>query len=224
MLNSIFENTSTSSVSLSSLLLSFAISIILGFVIAIVHKRTSKYSKNFLITVSLLPILVQSVMLMVNGNLGTSIAIMGAFGLIRFRSIPGTSKEILTVFFSMAVGLATGMGQIWFAMLLTVIGCLLILIFNKVDIFDKNKNEKRLKVLIPEDLDYQNVFDDIFEEYTTFNSLDTVKTTNMGSMFELDYTVILKSNVSEKDFIDKIRIRNSNLKISLSRDIYGYDL
>lgn len=224
MLNSIFENTSTSSVSLSSLLLSFVISIILGFVIAIVHKRTSKYSKNFLITVSLLPILVQSVMLMVNGNLGTSIAIMGAFGLIRFRSIPGTSKEILTVFFSMAVGLATGMGQIWFAMLLTVIGCLLILIFNKVDIFDKNKNEKRLKVLIPEDLDYQNVFDDIFEEYTTFNSLDTVKTTNMGSMFELDYTVILKSNVSEKDFIDKIRIRNSNLKISLSRDIYGYDL
>lgn len=224
MLNSIFENTSTSSVSLSSLLLSFAISIILGFVIAIVHKRTSKYSKNFLITVSLLPILVQSVMLMVNGNLGTSIAIMGAFGLIRFRSIPGTSKEILTVFFSMAVGLATGMGQIWFAMLLTVIGCLLILIFNKVDIFDKNKNEKRLKVLIPEDLDYQNIFDDIFEEYTTFNSLDTVKTTNMGSMFELDYTVILKSNVSEKDFIDKIRIRNSNLKISLSRDIYGYDL
>lgn len=224
MLNSIFENTSTSSVSLSSLLLSFAISIILGFVIAIVHKRTSKYSKNFLITVSLLPILVQSVMLMVNGNLGTSIAIMGAFGLIRFRSIPGTSKEILTVFFSMAVGLATGMGQIWFAMLLTVIGCLLILIFNKVDIFNKNKNEKRLKVLIPEDLDYQNVFDDIFEEYTTFNSLDTVKTTNMGSMFELDYTVILKSNVSEKDFIDKIRIRNSNLKITLSRDIYGYDL
>ena len=213
MLNSIFENTSTSSVSLSSLLLSFATSIILGFVIAIVHKRTSKYSKNFLITVSLLPILVQSVMLMVNGNLGTSIAIMGAFGLIRFRSIPGTSKEILTVFFSMAVGLATGMGQIWFAMLLTVIGCLLILIFNKVDIFDKNKNEKRLKVLIPEDLDYQNIFDDIFEEYTTFNSLDTVKTTNMGSMFELDYTVILKSNVSEKDFIDKIRIRNSNLKI-----------
>lgn len=224
MLNSIFENTSTSSVSLSSLLLSFAISIILGFVIAIVHKRTSKYSKNFLITVSLLPILVQSVMLMVNGNLGTSIAIMGAFGLIRFRSIPGTSKEILTVFFSMAVGLATGMGQIWFAMLLTVIGCLLILIFNKVDIFDKNKNEKRLKILIPEDLDYQNVFDDIFEEYTAFNSLDTVKTTNMGSMFELDYTVILKSNVSEKDFIDKIRIRNSNLKITLSRDIYGYDL
>lgn len=224
MLNSIFENTSTSSVSLSSLLLSFAISIVLGFVIAIVHKRTSKYSKNFLITVSLLPILVQSVMLMVNGNLGTSIAIMGAFGLIRFRSIPGTSKEILTVFFSMAVGLATGMGQIWFAMLLTVIGCLLILIFNKVDIFDKNKNEKRLKILIPEDLDYQNVFDDIFEEYTTFNSLDTVKTTNMGSMFELDYTVILKSNVSEKDFIDKIRIRNSNLKITLSRDIYGYDL
>ena len=224
MLNSIFENTSTSSVSLSSLLLSFVISIILGFVIAIVHKRTSKYSKNFLITVSLLPILVQSVMLMVNGNLGTSIAIMGAFGLIRFRSIPGTSKEILTVFFSMAVGLATGMGQIWFAMLLTVIGCLLILIFNKVDIFDKNKNEKRLKILIPEDLDYQNVFDDIFEEYTTFNSLDTVKTTNMGSMFELDYTIILKSNVSEKDFIDKIRVRNSNLKISLSRDIYGYDL
>jgi hypothetical protein len=224
MLNSIFESTTTSSIELSSLLLCSIVSIILGFVIALTHKYTSKYSKNFLITITLLPILVQSVMLMVNGNLGTSIAIMGAFGLVRFRSIPGTSKEILIVFFAMAVGLATGMGQIFFAIILTIIGCLMLVLLSNIKVFDKNGSIKELKILIPENLDYSEVFDDIFEEYTKNVSLEKTKTTNMGSMFELTYKVTLKTDIKEKDFIDKLRTRNSNLKISLSRDTDNYDL
>lgn len=224
MLNSIFGNTTTASIELSSLLICSIVSIILGLVIAITHKSTSKHSKNFLITITLLPILVQAVMMMVNGNLGTSIAIMGAFGLVRFRSIPGTSKEILIVFFTMAVGLATGMGQIWFAIILTVIGCLMILLLNHVSFLDKNQSEKELQILIPENLDYSEVFDDIFVEYTKEVSLEKTKTTNMGSMFELTYKVILKPDIKEKDFIDKLRTRNSNLKISLSRETNNYDL
>lgn len=222
MFNSIFD-IFNSSIDVISLFICFIVSIILGFIIALVHKKTARSSKNFLITVCMLPILVQAVMLMVNGNLGTSIAIMGAFSLVRFRSIPGTSREILIVFFAMAVGLATGMGQILFATILTLICSLMIFILNKINLFENDK-EKILKILIPEDLDYSDIFNDIFLEYTNKNSLIKSKTTNMGSMFELTYTVILKNDVKEKDFIDKIRIRNGNLKISLSSDIENFDL
>ncbi len=215
MLNSIFESSVSSSISLVDVLISMVVAIILGFIIAIVHKKTSRYSKNFLITVSTLPILVEAVMIMVNGNLGTSVAIMGAFSLVRFRSIPGTSKEILTVFFAMAVGLSCGMGQIWFACILTLIGSILLLILNKVNIFEKDKDEKMLKVLIPENLEYDTVFDDIFKECTSKVVLEKTKTTNMGSMFELSYIVKLKESVKEKEFIDKLRERNGNLKIVL---------
>lgn len=224
MLNSIFGSSTSSSIGLTEVLISMIIAIILGFIIALVHKKTSKYSKNFLITIPLLPILVEAVMLMVNGNLGTSVAIMGAFSLVRFRSIPGTSKEILIVFFAMAVGLSCGMGQIWFAIILTVIGCLLLLLLNKVNVFEKEKGEKKLKILIPENLEYDTVFEDIFNECTNKVVLEKTKTTNMGSMFELSYKVKIKSGISEKEFIDKLRTRNGNLKISLERVEDEYDL
>ena len=224
MLNSIFGSSTSNSIGITEVLISMIVAIILGFIIALVHKKTSKYSKNFLITISLLPILVESVMLMVNGNLGTSVAIMGAFSLVRFRSIPGTSKEILIVFFAMAVGLSCGMGQIWFAIILTLIGSLMLIILSKVNIFDKSKDEKTLKILIPENLEYDTVFEDIFNECTNKVVLEKTKTTNMGSMFELSYKVKIKSGISEKEFIDKLRTRNGNLKISLERVEDEYDL
>lgn len=224
MLNSIFGTNTSSSIGLTEVLISMTIAIILGFIIAIVHKKTSKYSKNFLTTITLLPLLVESVMLMVNGNLGTSVAIMGAFSLVRFRSMPGTSKEILTVFFAMAIGLSCGMGQIWFACILTILGCLLLILFNKSTIFEKNQKEKILKILIPENLEYDTVFDDIFKECTSKVILEKTKTTNMGSMYELSYRIDIKQNIKEKDFIDKLRTRNGNLKISLERIDDEYDL
>lgn len=224
MLNSIFETSTSSSISLTEVLISMLVATTLGFVVAVIHKKTSKYSKNFLITITLLPILVESVMLMVNGNLGTSIAIMGAFSLVKFRSIPGTSKEILIVFFAMTIGLSCGMGQIYFAIILTFVGCLLLILFNKINIFEKDNNEKILKILIPENLDYDTVFDDIFEECTNKVILEKTKTTNMGTMFELSYRVNIKDKLSEKDFIDKLRTRNGNLKISLERNENEYDL
>lgn len=161
---------------------------------------------------------------MVNGNLGTSVAIMGAFSLVRFRSLPGTSKEILSVFFAMTVGLATGMGHLVFAIIITIIGSLAIFILSKVALFNKNKKEKILKIMIPENLDYTNVFDDIFETYTEKVELEQVKTTNMGSMFDLSYRIILNENVNEKEFLDDLRVKNGNLKVMISHPIEESDL
>lgn len=223
MLKSLF-NDSVSSINLESLLICSLVSIIIGLIIAFVHMKTSRYSKNFLITLASLPLLVQSVIIMVNGNLGTSVAIVGAFSLVRFRSIPGTSKEILSVFFAMAVGLATGMGHIFFALLVTILGCLLILVLTKVNLFDDKKGEKMLKIVIPENLDYESVFKEEFNKYTQKVTLEEVKTTNMGSLFELKYRLVLNKNIKEKEFIDDLRIKNGNLKIMLSHPIDGADL
>lgn len=149
---------------------------------------------------------------------------MGAFSLVRFRSLPGTSKEILSVFFAMTVGLATGMGHLVFAIIITIIGSLAIFILSKVALFNKNKKEKILKIMIPENLDYTNVFDDIFETYTEKVELEQVKTTNMGSMFDLSYRIILNENVNEKAFLDDLRVKNGNLKVMISHPIEESDL
>ena len=215
MFNSILTDAS-STLDAKSVIICMLASVVLGLVIALVHMKTSKYSKNFVITLSVLPLLVQVVILMVNGNLGTSVAVLGAFSLVRFRSIPGNSKEI--IFFAMAVGLAVGMGQLVLAAIITVVVSLMLIIFSKINL-NKNKGVKQLKVLIPEDLDYTNIFDDIFNKYTESTVLQRVKTTNMGSMFELNYDVELKNNVSQKDFIDALRVKNGNLNITLSREI-----
>lgn len=201
------------------ILISMVEAIILGILIAITHKKTAKSNKNFLVTISLLPLIVTSVILIVNGNLGMSVAVAGTFGLIRFRSIAGTSKEILLVFFAMAVGLTIGAGYAILSIIITLIGCLLLLILNKITIFDENKNEKYLRITIPEDLDYTEVFSDILKKYTEKYTLSQVKTTNLGSLFELKYLVTLKNNINEKDFIDEIRIKNGNLKISITEAI-----
>lgn len=223
MINSIFTDT-VSSIEITKVLYYSICSIILGIIIALTYRFTSKYNKNFLITIATLPLLVATVIIMVNGNLGTSVAILGAFSLVRFRSIPGTSKEILIVFFSMTIGLAIGMGHLVFASIITLIGCLILLILNVIPIFEKNKQEKILKITIPENLDYTTIFDKTFKKYTNKVELETVKTTNMGSLFELSYRIILNKNISEKKFIDELRIKNGNLKIILSKPIGDSDL
>ena len=163
-------------------------------------------------------------MIMVNGNLGTSVAIVGAFSLVRFRSIPGTSKEILSVFFAMAIGLATGMGHVFFASLMTIIVSLALFLFSYIKLFDKNNKERILRIAIPENLDYTNMFNDIFDKYTKKIELTQVKTTNMGSLFDLSYNIILKSDINEKEFIDELRVKNGNLKITLSHPIDGMEM
>lgn len=206
------------SLSIMNVLICSCISIILGIVIAFVHKSTSRYSKNFLITLAVIPVLVQTIIFMTNGNLGTSIAIASAFSLIRFRSLPGTSKEIMSIFFAMTIGLAMGMGQAVFAIMMTLLVGIVIFLLSKSKIGDNNK-EKVLKVVIPEDMDYECIFDEIFNNYLNSYEIDNVKTINLGSLFEITYTIEEKKNISEKKFIDEIRTRNGNLKISLSHSL-----
>lgn len=218
MLNSILNDT-TSSLNILSVLICSVVSLILGIILALTHKYTSKYNKSFLITISILPLLVQYVILMVSGDLGTSIATIGAFSLVRFRSLPGTSKEILIVFFAMTIGLSTGMGYIAIAAIFTILGCISILLFNKINLFNNKNYEKILKITIPENLDYTNIFDEEFQKYTSKIELEEVKTINMGSLFELSYKVTLNKNINEKKFIDDLRIKNGNLKIILSHQL-----
>lgn len=218
MLNSVLNG------SVMSIIWCLLSALVLGFVISFTYRLTSKYSKNFLITISLLPLIVCSVIIMVNGNLGTSVAVLGAFSLIRFRSMPGNSKEILIVFLSMSIGLSLGMGQLVFACILTAFFLIGIVLYTKVSLFERNSKEKILKIIIPENLNYEKVFDDIFTKYTSKFSLEMVKTTNMGSLFDLSYNIILKKDVSEKEFIDELRIRNGNLKIILTHPLVEGEL
>ena len=217
MLDSIISS-GTNGIDLVTVLICSLTSIFLGFLIAIVYKYTERGSKHFLVSLSVLPLIVQTIIMLVNGNLGMSVAIAGAFSLIRFRSVAGTSKEIVAVFLTMVIGVANGMGYVLFAGLITLLVLIIWFILVKSAIFESN-DEKILKVTIPENLDYTTVFDDIFEKYTNRVTLEQVKTTNLGSLFDLSYRVVLKNNIKEKEFIDEIRVRNANLKVLLSHKL-----
>jgi hypothetical protein len=212
MFNSIISTT----LSLTSVTICIVVAIILGLIIAFVHMKTAKYTKNFIITLSILPLLVAVVMMMVNGNLGTSVAILGAFSLIRFRSLPGNSREIASVFWAMAIGLSIGMGQIYFAILITIVVALLLLIFYKTKFGNEDYSERILSIVIPENLDYNEAFTEIFKKYLVSQELLKIETTNLGSLFSLKYNIKLKEDVSEQDFINDLRVRNGNLKININ--------
>ena len=223
MLESIFST--SESLTLANVMLCSGAALILGLIIACVYMASKNYSKNFVITLTLLPLLVGIVIMLVNGELGTSVAIVGAFSLVRFRSIPGTAREIAFIFFAMGIGLATGMGFLLFAAIMTVIISLAYLLLDKLNFGVSKKVRKQLRITIAEDLNYTEVFDDIFEKYTSYNELEKIKTTNMGSMFDLYYIVELKDASKEKEMIDEIRCRNGNLtiicgKVEKTPDLY----
>ena len=202
---------------LGGTLLCTAASLILGTGIALIYMIKNKYTKSFVMTLALLPAIVQIVIMMVNGNIGAGVAVAGAFSLVRFRSVPGSAKDIVSIFFAMAIGLATGMGYLFYAFLfLVVIGAAQVLLVNSQ--FGEGKQDMRvLRITIPETLDYEGLFDDLFAEYADSAELDRVKTTNMGSLYELSYTLVLKSPNIPKAFLDALRCRNGNLNIILSR-------
>lgn len=193
--------------------------LIIGLIIAISYMYKTRYTNSFVITLATLPAIVCIVIMMVNGNIGAGVAVAGAFSLVRFRSVPGTAKEIGMIFLAMGTGLVTGMGYIGYALLFTIILCVVNLLYSFISSKLSNKEEynKLIKITIPEDLDYTGVFDDLFEEYTKSHELIKVKTTNMGSMFRLTYDVVLKDVKQEKNLIDKIRERNGNLEIMVSK-------
>ena len=215
MLESILS-TSTD-LTIAQFLILTGVSLLLGLVSALVYMHRNSYTKGFVLSLVLLPTVVQTVILLVSGNLGAGVAVAGTFSLVRFRSVPGGAREIAAIFTAMAIGLATGMGYIAVAALLTVAVGLASLAMIHLRFGEQDANKRRLRVTMPEDLDYAKVFDDVFSQYTTQVELKKVKTTNLGSMFELQYDLTLRDPEQEKPFLDAIRTRNGNLNIMLSR-------
>ena len=219
----LFDSDLTSTISVTSFLLCLGFSLALGLIMALAYMYRTRYTKSFVVTLALLPAVVCVVIMLVNGNIGAGVAVAGAFSLVRFRSVPGTAKEICTLFLAMGAGLISGMGYLGFAVLFTLIMCIMFLLYSHLNLGSKKNSEtfKTLAIVIPEDLDYSGIFDDIFEEYTVSHDLIRVKSTNMGSMFKLKYNIVLKDSTREKEMIDKIRCRNGNLEISVSRQETG---
>ncbi|MBQ8408710.1 MAG: DUF4956 domain-containing protein [Clostridia bacterium] len=219
----LFDTELTDVISLADFLLCVGVSLVIGVVIALCYTYRTRYTKSFVITLALLPAVVCVVIMMVNGNVGAGVAVAGAFSLVRFRSVPGTAKEIGTLFLAMGAGLIAGMGYLAFAGIFTVILCVVFMLYNRLDLgaVKNSATYKTVTVTIPEDLDYSEVFDGIFAEYAMSFELIRVKTTNMGSMFRLTYNVSLRDITKEKEFIDKLRERNGNLEISVSKQDTG---
>ena len=199
--------------------------IMLGFLQAFVYTVKNRYTKSFVTTLILLPVAVCMIVLLVNNNIGVAVAVAGAFTLVRFRSVPGTGKEITAIFISMVTGVTLASWQTYnleYALFFSLIGSGLLLILNTTNLFTKtNKKEMILKVTVPEMLNYYTVFEDVFNKYTVACEKLAVKSVNMGSMFKITYRVVLKDIKLEKEFIDEIRIRNGNLEISLFDDSYN---
>ena len=211
MLRSIFH---AGTFEIFSVLTAYGVALALGLMIAVLY-RSCGVGHGFPVVLALMPLLVTSVIMIVNGNLGASVAVLGAFGLVRFRSAPGTAMEIGFLFFSMAVGLAVGMGFLSLAALITAVAGVGFLLLQKANFGVVESPDRMLRITIPEDLDYDGIFDDLFLKYTTRASLDRVKTTNMGTMYELSYLIRMRSMSQQKAFIDELRCRNGNLTIQM---------
>lgn len=206
---------STTGLTTQSAVVCTVTSAILGLLAAVLYRlHDPRASKNLMVTLVVLPVLVQSVIMLVNTSVGAGLAVIGAFNLVRFRSVPGTSRDLCYVFYAMGIGLATGMGYIGYAVIIAVAVGLILVILGFIPAFGIVKTAKLIRILIPEDMDYTDCFKDIFQEYTTSSRLVMSKTVNMGTLYELKYEVVLKNAALEKEFLDKIRVRNGNLTVS----------
>lgn len=201
------------------MMLAIGVSLLLGLVIAKVYQFKTVYSKSFVMSLALLPTLIAIVIFLVNGSLGAGVAVMGAFSLIRFRSAPGGAKELVSIFLVMTIGIAIGMGYLVFATVFTFIMSLAMLLLEVVNFGQMKHSMRQLTVVIPESLDYESIFDDIFNKAVNHVELANVKTSDMGSLFKIKYIIQLNGRMTEKELIDALRTRNGNLEIAISRYI-----
>jgi heme/copper-type cytochrome/quinol oxidase subunit 4 len=200
---------------LQSYLVALGASLLCGLIVLFATAFKSRVTKSFAVTVLLLPAIVQAVIMMVNGNVGTGIAVAGAFSLVRFRSVPGKAREIASIFLAMTAGLASAAGYVALAVLFTAVISVIMLVFSLIPI--KREREYELDVTVPESLNFSGVFDGIFKEYARSARLVKTKTSNMGSLYKLTYIIDLKDPARSKEMIDAIRERNGNLEITVSK-------
>ena len=215
----LFDTDMTSVIAISDFLLCVGSALVVGLILAAFYMYQTRYTKSFVATLALLPAVVCVVIMMVNGNIGTGVAVAGAFSLVRFRSAPGSAKEIGAIFLAMGTGLIIGMGYIGYAFVCALLLGFVSALYNHFDFGAKTKSAryKTLHITIPEDLDYTDVFETVLNEYTDSHELTMVKTTNMGSLFKLEYRIVFREEGEEKNMIDQLRCRNGNLEILCSR-------
>ena len=198
------ESILASGITLPAFLICTAVSLVLGIATALISMYRTKCSQSFAVTLAVLPAIVQIVIMLVNGNVGAGVAVAGAFSLVRFRSVPGTAREIGVIFLTMALGLATGMGYVVLAAVFFVIIAAVLFLLTKLDFGTRRTDERLLRITIPENLDYDGLFDDLFATYTTAHTLERVKTANMGTLYELQYRVTLRDAQVPKAFLDAL--------------------
>lgn len=220
MFNGLFDSPSASVIAPKDFLLCVGVALVIGLFLALCHLCKGRCSKGFAGTIAMLPAIVCVVIMLVNGNIGAGVAVAGAFSLVRFRSLPGTAKEIGALFMAMCAGLICGMGYLGYAVLFALIMGSASVVYSSIS-FGNTKKGRVLTITIPEDLDYTEVFEPVLSEYTSSCELEQVRTTNMGSLFRLTYYVTLKDASKEKEFMDKLRCRNGNLEIMIARSGFG---
>lgn len=199
--------------------MTIVVSFVLGGIISFTYMKTSSkggYSQNFSLTLIIIPTVIAIIVLLIGSNVARAFSLAGTFSIIKFRSAPGDPKDISYVLFTMAAGLACGVGFFGYAVLFTVFLCLLMFALSILNFGAKKTSQKLLKITIPENLDYEGAFDDVFEKFTTDYELIKVKTTDLGSLFQLVYIVTMDNKLSQKEFLDELRCRNGNLNITLS--------
>ena len=220
MLNQLFNDVFTSTAVKPLIMLeAIGVALVLGLVVAKVYQYKTVYSKSFVMSLALLPALIAVVIFLVNGSLGAGVAVMGAFSLIRFRSAPGGAKELVSIFLAMTIGIAIGMGYLVFAGAFTLIMSVAIVLLETINFGQMKHSIRQLTIVIPESLDYESIFDDIFDKATNYLELASVKTSDMGSLFKLKYIIQLNGKMTEKELMDALRTRNGNLEIAISRYI-----
>lgn len=220
-LSGLFDTSMTNVISLGDFLLCVVCALAVGLLLAACYMYRTRYTKSFVATLALLPSVVCVVIMMVNGNVGAGVAVAGAFSLVRFRSVPGTAKEIGAIFLAMGTGIIVGMGYLGYAILCAAVLGGASALYSRLDFGCTKKSalHKTLQITIPEDLDYTGVFDDILRQYASEYELVQVKTTHMGSLFRLTYHMTLRAANQEKQFLDELRCRNGNLEISVSKQV-----
>ena len=200
---------------ITTICVALALGLFISLVYMVTH-RVGVYSQGFVLTLVMMPIIISIIIMLVGSNVARAFSLAGAFSIIRFRSTMGDPKDVAYIFFTMAVGLALGVGYAAYAALFALMLCMIMFVLSKVDFGKKKNTPKLLKIMMPENMDYEGAFDDIFENYTSYHEMQKVRTTDLGTLLEVQYNILLRQYMSEKKLIDELRCRNGNLTITIS--------
>lgn len=210
-----FSNIFTNGMTVATYLISAVFALVCGAMVAFASSYKARASKSLFATLIILPFAVQTVILMVNGNIGAGIAVAGAFSLVRFRSVPAKARDIIALFVAMAAGLASASGYVGIACIFTLIACACLVLLSGINM--RSDREQELRITVPENLNFTGAFDDLFDKYTSKTTLTSVKSANMGSLYKLTYRIEMKNEAEIREFIDDLRVRNGNLEIAIFR-------